>query len=78
MMVILVWVGLAEGRHKPYCWGLSIIPIANLIVAGYIQGQKGPSEGFRSSIYPRFMMNVPEPVQPEVCPVSVHVPAREF
>ena len=37
VMVILVWMGIAEARNKPNWWGiLIIVPIANIIVPGYL------------------------------------------
>lgn len=37
VIIILVWMGIAEARHKPSWWGvLSIVPVANLIVPGYL------------------------------------------
>jgi hypothetical protein len=37
VMIILVWMGVAEARNKPSWWGiLIIVPIVNLIVPGYL------------------------------------------
>jgi hypothetical protein len=37
VIIILIWMGVAEARHKPNWWGiLMIVPIANLIVPGYL------------------------------------------
>jgi hypothetical protein len=37
VMVILVWMGIAEARGKPSWWGvLSIVPVANLVVPAYL------------------------------------------
>ena len=37
VMVILVWMAVAEARSKPGWWGiLTIVPLVNLIVPGYL------------------------------------------
>jgi len=37
VMVILVWMGIAEARSKPSWWGvLSIVPVVNLFVPAYL------------------------------------------
>ena len=37
IIIIMIWMGVAEARGKPSWWGiLMIIPIANLIVPGYL------------------------------------------
>ncbi len=37
VILIMIWMGVAEARHKPNWWGiLMIVPIANLIVPGYL------------------------------------------
>jgi hypothetical protein len=37
VMMILVWMGVAEARSKPNWWGiLMIVPLVNLIVPGYL------------------------------------------
>ncbi len=37
IMIILVWMGVAEARNKPGWWGiLMIVPVVNLIVPGYL------------------------------------------
>jgi hypothetical protein len=37
VMMILVWMAVAEARGKPNWWGiLMIVPFANLIVPGYL------------------------------------------
>jgi hypothetical protein len=37
VMIVLIWMGIAEARNKPSWWGiLIIIPIVNLIVPGYL------------------------------------------
>jgi len=37
VMVIIVWMAVAEARGKPNWWGiLMIVPFANLIVPGYL------------------------------------------
>lgn len=37
VMLILVWMGIAEARNKPNWWGiLIIIPPVNIIVPGYL------------------------------------------
>ncbi|HEY2546528.1 MAG TPA: DUF5684 domain-containing protein [Candidatus Acidoferrum sp.] len=37
VILIIVWMGIAEARNKPNWWGiLTIVPVANLIVPGYL------------------------------------------
>ncbi len=37
VIIIIVWMGIAEARNKPNWWGiLLIVPVANLIVPGYL------------------------------------------
>ncbi len=37
VIVIIVWMGIAEARGKPNWWGiLLIVPVANIIVPGYL------------------------------------------
>jgi len=37
IILIVIWMGIAEARGKPSWWGiLMIVPIANLIVPGYL------------------------------------------
>jgi hypothetical protein len=37
VMLVLVWMGIAEARNKPNWWGiLIIVPVANVIVPGYL------------------------------------------
>jgi hypothetical protein len=37
VMIVLVWMGIAEARNKPNWWGiLIIVPVANIIVPGYL------------------------------------------
>jgi hypothetical protein len=37
VMIVLVWMGIAEARNKPNWWGiLIIVPVANVIVPGYL------------------------------------------
>lgn len=37
IIIIMIWMGIAEARGKPNWWGiLMIVPIANLIVPGYL------------------------------------------
>ncbi|HUK25300.1 MAG TPA: DUF5684 domain-containing protein [Terriglobales bacterium] len=37
VILIIVWMAVAEARHKPNWWGiLMIVPIANFIVPGYL------------------------------------------
>ena len=37
IMLILIWMGIAEARQKPNWWGvLMIVPVVNLIVPGYL------------------------------------------
>jgi len=37
VMLILVWMGIAEARKKPSWWGiLLIVPVLNLVVPGYL------------------------------------------
>jgi len=37
VMIIIVWMAVAEARHKPSWWGiLMIVPGVNLIVPGYL------------------------------------------
>ncbi|MGO9640912.1 MAG: DUF5684 domain-containing protein [Candidatus Acidiferrales bacterium] len=37
IILVVIWMGIAEARGKPSWWGiLIIIPIANLIVPGYL------------------------------------------
>ncbi|GAC1631846.1 MAG: hypothetical protein NVS9B14_04300 [Candidatus Acidiferrum sp.] len=37
VIIILVWMGIAEARNKPSWWGvLMIVPVVSLIVPGYL------------------------------------------
>lgn len=37
VMLVLVWMGIAEARNKPNWWGiLMIVPPVNIIVPGYL------------------------------------------
>ena len=37
VIIIIVWMAIAEARHKPNWWGiLMIVPLVNLIVPGYL------------------------------------------
>ena len=37
VMLILVWMGIAEARNKPNWWGVMVIvPVMNLIMPGYL------------------------------------------
>jgi hypothetical protein len=37
VILIIVWMAIAEARNKPNWWGiLLIVPVANLIVPGYL------------------------------------------
>jgi hypothetical protein len=37
VIVIMVWMGVAEARQKPNWWGvLAIVPVVNVIVPGYL------------------------------------------
>jgi hypothetical protein len=37
VMIVLVWMGIAEARNKPNWWGiLIIVPVVNIIVPGYL------------------------------------------
>lgn len=37
VILIIVWMGIAEARNKPNWWGiLMIVPLVNLIVPGYL------------------------------------------
>jgi|SRR5277367_1449995 len=37
VILIILWMGIAEARNKPNWWGiLIIVPVANLIVPGYL------------------------------------------
>jgi Family of unknown function (DUF5684) len=37
VIIILVWMGIAEARNKPNWWGiLVIVPVVNVIVPGYL------------------------------------------
>jgi hypothetical protein len=37
VIVIMVWMGVAEARQKPNWWGiLAIIPLVNMVVPGYL------------------------------------------
>ena len=37
VILIIVWMAIAEARHKPNWWGiLIIVPVINLIVPGYL------------------------------------------
>ncbi len=37
VILVIVWMAIAEARHKPNWWGiLMIVPVANLIVPGYL------------------------------------------
>lgn len=37
VIIIIVWMAIAEARHKPSWWGIMlIVPVVNLIVPGYL------------------------------------------
>jgi Family of unknown function (DUF5684) len=37
IILIIVWMAVAEARHKPNWWGiLLIVPVVNIIVPGYL------------------------------------------
>ena len=37
VIVIMVWMGVAEARQKPNWWGvLAIVPLVNMVVPGYL------------------------------------------
>jgi len=37
VILIMVWMAVAEARHKPNWWGiLTIVPVANIVVPGYL------------------------------------------
>ena len=37
VILVLVWMGVAEARNKPNWWGIMIlVPVVNLIVPGYL------------------------------------------
>jgi hypothetical protein len=37
VIVIMVWMGVAEARQKPNWWGiLAIVPLLNMVVPGYL------------------------------------------
>jgi Family of unknown function (DUF5684) len=37
VMLVIVWMGIAEARNKPNWWGiLVIVPVVNVIVPGYL------------------------------------------
>lgn len=37
VIVIMVWMGVAEARQKPNWWGiLAIVPVVNMVVPGYL------------------------------------------
>ncbi len=37
VILIMVWMAIAEARHKPNWWGiLMIVPLVNLVVPGYL------------------------------------------
>ena len=37
VMLVMIWMGVAEARHKPSWWGImTIVPVMNLIVPGYL------------------------------------------
>jgi len=37
VIVIMVWMGVAEARQKPNWWGiLTIVPVVNIVVPGYL------------------------------------------
>lgn len=37
VIIIIVWMAIAEARNKPNWWGiLLIVPVANIIVPGYL------------------------------------------
>ncbi len=37
IMLVLIWMGIAEARGKPNWWGIMIIvPVVNVIVPGYL------------------------------------------
>ena len=37
VIIIMVWMGMAEARQKPNWWGiLAIVPLVNMVVPGYL------------------------------------------
>ncbi len=37
VIIIIVWMAIAEARHKPSWWGImAIVPIMNIIMPGYL------------------------------------------
>jgi hypothetical protein len=37
VILVMIWMGVAEARHKPAWWGImTIIPLINIIVPGYL------------------------------------------
>ncbi|HEX3104302.1 MAG TPA: DUF5684 domain-containing protein [Terriglobales bacterium] len=37
VIIIMVWMGVAEARQKPNWWGiLAIVPLVNMVVPGYL------------------------------------------
>lgn len=37
VILIMVWMAVAEARHKPNWWGiLTVVPVANILVPGYL------------------------------------------
>jgi Family of unknown function (DUF5684) len=44
VILIIVWMGIAEARNQPNWWGiLIIVPVANLIVPGYLAWSENPA-----------------------------------
>jgi hypothetical protein len=36
-MIVMIWMGVAEARHKPNWWGvMMIVPLVNFVVPGYL------------------------------------------
>jgi uncharacterized protein DUF5684 len=37
VMIVMIWMGVAEARHKPNWWGvMMIVPLVNFVVPGYL------------------------------------------
>jgi len=37
VMIVMIWMGVAEARHKPSWWGImTIVPLVNIVVPGYL------------------------------------------
>jgi hypothetical protein len=37
VILVMIWMGVAEARHKPSWWGImTIVPLINIVVPGYL------------------------------------------